>query len=538
MVFVAALPLVVVFVLLLGLRLPASQAMPLAYLITIAIGVLVWQMPWNGVAAASVQGLFTTLEILYIIFAALTLLNVLQQSGAMNSIRQSLASLSRDRRVQVIVIAWLFGSFIEGASGFGTPAVIGVPLLVGIGFPAVAAVLAALVIQSTPSTFGAVGTPIVIGMDAGLRGVPAVDAELAQRGWSFADYLHHLGIYAGVLHLCVGTAIPLILCVMLTGYFGKSWREGLEAWPFAVLSGLAFTVPYTLTAILVGPEFPTLVGGLVGLGLTIYAIKRGWCLPQTYWDFRSDQCDVPSLEEPVVMPVWRAWLPYALTGVILVLSRVIAPVQAALRSVQFRWLGLFDTSLNVTLQPLHLPPTLILVVALLTLWLHRQPFRVFLSAARQALPIMVKVALALGGSVLMARVFINSGTAERLSMPLTLAAGMAELVGPSWPLFAPLVGLLGAFVAGSVTVSNMMFSLFQFGIADQLDLSTPLILALQSVGASAGNMICVANVVAAAATVNLLGGEGLLMRRLIWPTLYYTLFAGLLGWVGSRVISL
>ncbi len=238
------------------------------------------------------------------------------------------------------------------------------------------------------------------------------------------------------------------------------------------------------------------------------------------------------------MPVWRAWLPYALTGVILVLSRVIAPVQAALRSVQFRWLGLFDTSLNVTLQPLHLPPTLILVVALLTLWLHRQPFRVFLSAARQALPIMVKVALALGGSVLMARVFINSGTAERLSMPLTLAAGMAELVGPSWPLFAPLVGLLGAFVAGSVTVSNMMFSLFQFGIADQLDLSTPLILALQSVGASAGNMICVANVVAAAATVNLLGGEGLLMRRLIWPTLYYTLFAGLLGWVGSRVISL
>lgn len=142
-----------------------------------------------------------------------------------------------------------------------------------------------------------------------------------------------------------------------------------------------------------------------------------------------------------------------------------------------------------------------------------------------------KITLALGAAVLMARVFINSGTNARelSSMPLTLANAMAAVVGQSWTFFAPVVGLIGAFVAGSVTVSNMMFSLFQFGVADQLNLSTALILALQCVGASAGNMICVSNIVAAAATVGLLGREGLIIRQLLLPAGYYTGVAGILG---------
>ena len=143
---VALLPTLTVFLLLLVARRPASQAMPGALLVTALVSGLMWRVPLSYIAASLVQGVVIAAEILFIVFGAILLLNVLQASGAISVIRQSLLALSPDRRVQMIIIAWLFGSFIEGASGFGTPAVICVPLLVAVGFPAMAAILAALVI--------------------------------------------------------------------------------------------------------------------------------------------------------------------------------------------------------------------------------------------------------------------------------------------------------------------------------------------------------------------------------------------------------
>ncbi|GAB4460613.1 MAG: L-lactate permease [Elainellaceae cyanobacterium] len=539
---IAALPILTVFVLLLGARLPAGRAMPIAYLVTVAIALWIWRVPPNWVAASSIQGLFIALEILYIVFGAVLLLNTLQASGAIQAIRRSLLSISGDRRVQVIIIAWLFGSFIEGASGFGTPAVICVPLLVAIGFPAMAAVLAALIIQSTPSTFGAVGTPVLIGIDAGLAGVEAVQAQAAALGLSYPQYLKAIGTVAGALHGIVGTFIPLILCVMLTVFFGDrpSIRQGLAAWKFALFAGLAFTVPYTLTARVLGPEFPTIIGGLLGLAIVVPVARAGWLLPQASWDFppREQWHDswqgstTPQLTgDRPPMNRTKAWLPYVLVGLLLVISRVVPPVQSALRAVQIRWPEILGTPLTATILPLYLPPTILLVVVGITYFLHQMKPVDLRGAIAEALPVIRKVTLALGAAVLMARVFINSGTNDSglASMPLTLADTMSAIAGQSWPLFAPLVGLIGAFVAGSVTVSNMMFSLFQFGVADHLSLSTTLVLALQCVGASAGNMICVSNIVAAAATVGLLGREGSIIRKLLLPSLYYIGLGGLLG---------
>ncbi|MBF2003152.1 MAG: L-lactate permease [Synechococcales cyanobacterium M58_A2018_015] len=539
---IAATPILTVFLLLVGARMPAARAMPIAYLVTATIALGIWRVPLNWVAASTIQGVFIAIEILYIVFGAVLLLNTLQASGALQSIRQSLLSISGDRRIQVTIIAWLFGSFIEGASGFGTPAVICVPLLVAIGFPAMAAVLVALIIQSTPSTFGAVGTPILIGIDAGLSGVAAVQEQLAALNLTYPEYLRLIGRHAGIVHGVVGSLIPLILSVVLTVFFGEqpSWRAGLAAWKFALFAGLAFTVPYSLTAIFLGPEFPTIVGGLVGLAIVVPVARRGWLAPKTLWDFppRSHWPDAwlgitsPTLTtDAPVMGAAKAWVPYVLVGVLLVISRVVTPVTVGLRSVEIRWSRILDTSLTSTLQPLYLPPTILLIVVGVTYFLHQMKPGDLHQAIRDALPVIRKITLALGAAVLMARVFINSGTNARdlASMPLTLADAMATVVGPIWTFFAPLVGLIGAFVAGSVTVSNMMFSLFQFGVADRLELSTALILALQCVGASAGNMICVSNIVAAAATVGLLGREGIIIRRLLLPAGYYIVVAGILG---------
>lgn len=544
---VALLPIVTVFLLLVVARRPASQAMPGALGVTLLAAGVLWRVPLAYLGAALVQGGVIALEILYIVFGAVLLLNVLQISGALSVIRQSLLGLSQDRRVQVIIIAWLFGGFIEGASGFGTPAVIGVPLLVAVGFPAMAAVMAALIIQSTPSTFGAVGTPLVFGMAAGLEGSPAVNATLASQGITLSQFIAQVGTRAGVIHAIIGTFIPLLLVITLTRLFGDRERPTADPylWKFSLLGGLAFTLPYVLTALFIGPEFPTMVGGLVGLLITVTVVRRGWLQPQEPWEFPPPNTwpdawmgsAVPTLTPPPdSMTALKAWLPYGLLGGILVLSRLEAlPLKSALQSAQITWPNLFGTTVTITSMPLYLPPTLFLVVVGLTWGLYRIPAKAVGQAVTQTWPLLQKTALALGSAVLMARVFINTATngAGLNSMPLTLADGMSGLAGQTWPLFAAIIGMVGAFVAGSVTVSNMMFSLFQFGVADSIGKSADWVLALQTVGASAGNVICVSNVVAAAATVGLLGREGLLIRQLLPIVGYYLALAGVIGVIAT-----
>lgn len=533
----ALMPIAVVFGLLVIAKRPASQAMPMAYLVTVGIAVVIWRVSIVTVAASSIQGLVAAAEILYIVFGAILLLNTLQESGAIATIRQSLLGISHDRRVQVIIIAWLFGSFIEGASGFGTPAVITVPLMVAIGFPAMAAVVAALIIQSTPSTFGAVGTPLMIGIDAGLGGVPIVEQHWVELGLSQPDYLIAIGRWAGIFHGIIGTFLPLVLVMTLTAGFGerRSVRDGLGAWKFALFAGLAFTLPYTLTALFLGPEFPTLIGGLVGLGIVIPAARQGFLVPRQSWDFPR-QPSVSPLAEPINvsshLSTAKAWLPYVLLGIFLLVSRLeFLPLRGWLRSVRFTWDNILGTGVAASTQPLYLPPTLFIVVVAITFFLHNMKPAAMQRAVFKALPMLQKTALALGSAVLMARVFINSGINQSglASMPLTLADGMVALAGQTWPLFAPLVGTIGSFVAGSVTVSNMMFSLFQFGVALQIGAPTAMVLGLQCVGASAGNIVCVSNIVAAEATVGLVGLEGALIRKVLFPTMYYVIVAGVLG---------
>ena len=175
--------------LLVGLGWPARRAMPLVYIVTAAIALIFWGVSFNRVAAATLDGLIITVQVLWIIFGALLLLNTLKHSGGIASIRSGFTRISPDRRVQVILIAWLFGSFIEGASGFGTPAAVAAPLMVAVGFPALAAVMFGMMIQSTPVSFGAVGTPMIVGVQGGLQR-EQMTAALQAQGQSWPDFFN------------------------------------------------------------------------------------------------------------------------------------------------------------------------------------------------------------------------------------------------------------------------------------------------------------------------------------------------------------
>ena len=292
--FLAFLPILLAGVMLVGLRWSAKRTMPLVYLLTVVVAITLWEIPSIRVMASTIEGFFITFNILYIIFGAILLLNTLKYSGAISVIRDGFSDISTDRRVQLVIIIWLFGSFIEGAAGFGTPAAITAPLLVALGFPAAAAVMLGMMVQSTPVTFGAVGTPILVGVRGGLEN-PDLTGSLTAQGLNFSDYLLIITSNIAVIHFLVGTIMPLFMSAMMTRFFGtnKSWKDGLAIWPFALMGGFAFTVPYLLTGIFLGPEFPSLLGALIGLSIITYVAKRGVLVPKDSWDFPPEK-DWPS----------------------------------------------------------------------------------------------------------------------------------------------------------------------------------------------------------------------------------------------------
>ncbi|BAL98831.1 MULTISPECIES: L-lactate permease [Caldilinea] len=531
----ALTPILSVFLFLVLLRHPAVRAMPISLALTAVLTLLIWRVPAVQVLAAALEGLIIAASILWIIFGAILLLNTLRESGAIDAIRSGFMYISPDRRVQLIIIAWLFGAFIEGAAGFGTPAALCAPLLVALGFPPLAAVSLALIANSSPVSFGAVGTPVLIGVGEGLQVggslAPAVANYIGQG--SLEQFLRKVAVQAVQIDLLVGSFIPLILVAFLTRFFGvnRSWREGVSIWPFALFAGFSFTIPALIVAALFGPEFPSLLGGLIGLGIVTPAARRGFLLPKEPWDFGTAHVE-SSFRSRVTL--WRAWLPYLLVAGLLVLTRLDSlPFKAWLQSFQVGWSQILGTDVSTSFAPFYLPGTIFVLVAALTVLLHAmsrdQAFQAFHRSARM----LAGSTVALGAAVPMVRIFINSGVNEAglESMPIELAKLMVAAFGQAWPLAAPLVGSLGSFISGSATFSNLMFSLFQFSVAEQVGLPAQIVLALQMIGANAGNMICVLNVVAAASVVNLLGQEGAIIRLTLRSMLYYIVWAGVLGFL-------
>lgn len=574
----ATLPMMAVALLLVGLRWPARRAMPLCWIIVVLLAMFLWQVPWIRIAAASAVGLITALELLFIVFGAILLLHTLEQAGAMQVIRRSFASISPDRRVQVIIIAWLFGSFIEGAAGFGTPAAVAVPLLIGLGFPPLSAVLSGLLIQSTPVSFGAAGTPILVGVATGLSGDSLVLESMAANNLPDAtSMLRAIGWRVAALHFAAGLVVPLFVVATMTRCFGvhRSFREGLSLWRFAVFAALAMEVPYLTMAVLLGPEFPSLLGGLLGLAIVLPVARRGWLLPkgEPIWDF-PESSQWPTAwgrasgsfpgesrgETPVDMKhgedeiqqvsggfpisvastvlnarqVLLAWFPYFLVAGLLVLSRLDhVPLKGWLKQVTFDFHNVFGTNISKVSEPLYLPGTIFMFVSVLSIGLFRMELPRVRRAWSSSLRTVWMASIALVFTVPMVQVFVHSdgGAAGYSKMPLALAMGVEAWAGQLWPLIAALIGGLGAAIAGSNTVSNMMFALFQFQVAVRISVDPMWIVALQAVGGAAGNIICVHNVVTASAVAGLSGQEGNIIRTTFPLFAWYVAATGIIGFI-------
>ncbi|WP_106495746.1 L-lactate permease [Lentibacillus sp. Marseille-P4043] len=525
--FAALSAIIAPFIFLVIFRMPAVKGMLFSALIVIGLAFFVWGMGGTIVIASILQGLHKALTILLILFGAIVLLNTLRHTGAVDRINQGFRNISSDMRVQVIIVAFLFGALIEGAAGFGTPAVVTGPLMVALGFNPMAAATLALIADSSPVSFGAVGTPIQVG----LSNIP--NANLA--------FFNEIGVNVTLIDLFAGTFVPLILIAILTLFFGK--KKGLSSTltmvPWALLVGITYTGSSLLYATLFGQEFVSILASLTGLAIATLTARKGFLLPKTTWN-EALQSDFKVSENKSNMGLIKAWSPYLVVVGLLLITRIIDPIKAfTLNHVDWTWSNILGIEgITSGWEVLYSPGTILLIAALFAILIQRKSFSNFTKASKESLGQVKSAGLALFSTLALVQVFSNSGLNmnDLVSMPQYIAETLAETFGSGWLFVAPFLGELGAFITGSATVSTLTFSPIQFNVANEVGMNPQIILALQVIGAAAGNMICVHNVVAASTVVGLTGKEGDVIRKTLTPAILYGILAGIGGFVIMQFI--
>jgi lactate permease len=496
----AALPIALILGLMLGLGWSAARAGALGLAVALLLGWFGSTPPNSAFATlgaplatggAFAEALFTAATILWIIFPALCIHQLQTRTGAVATLRDMLTRFTPDPRLAAIIVAWFFALFIEGAAGFGTTIALAAPLLVSLGMTPVGALSAALIGHAVGVSFGAVGTPIL--------------PQVAATGLSGQE----IAATTGLLHGLIGW----VMLLFAFGVIRQALPGEQPVGRYVAAAAALFLVPMFLIAQLIGPELPTLAGSLIGGAGFVLLLRRN----------APTSNDTPAPRGAV-----RAAAPYlALIGVIL-LTRLVGPLRELLTGIAISWT--WQEQFRGSFQPLYHPGSMLMISFLLGALGQRVAFSEVRAAMGIALRQLGLVALALIAMLSLSRVLVHAG------MITTLAEAAANSVGGAWPLVAPFIGVLGTFVTGSATTSNILFTDFQQATAQNTGLSVLIIVAAQGFGAAVGNIICPHNIIAGGATVGLQGDIGPVLRRTLVACLVYASLGGMLAlaltWMG------
>ena len=527
----------------------AHRAAMAGLALAVAVAVFGFGMPWLSVIAAALYGgAFGLMPIGWIVVSAVFLYRLTVVSGQFDVVKKSVASLSPDHRIQALLIAFSFGSFIEGAAGFGTPVAISAALLIGLGFPPLLAAGVALIANTSPVAFGALGTPIIV-----LADVSGLDERALCR-------------VAGNQLPWFSLLIPAWLVVTMSG-----WKGLRGCWPAVLVCGGSFSALQYAMSHYHGPTLVDVVGGVGSLVITALFL-RFW-QPAEIWKLNSDSSwkitpadsftvtasDIPkSTESPAY---WRAWMPWALLSLMVLLwgwpsikstlnggtaekpnlLRGISVLSYAIPALDQRVYRAAPVAkvpegsdraekgeeAVYKLNWLSATGTGIFLAAWLSVWWLKIPTRTALTTFRDTL---LKLRLALVTiACMLALAYVTKYSGADATM------GLAFTKTGSWyPFFAPLLGWLGVALTGSDTSSNALFGSLQRITAEQLQLDPTLIVASNSTGGVMGKMIDAQSIVVAAVATEQTHGEGKILRFVFWHSVVLALLMGALCFVQSR----
>jgi lactate permease len=496
---VAALPLALLLVVMGGLRRSGYVSAAWALLATVALALTIWGMPLKLALMSTFFGAAYALwPIMWIVLTALWLYNLSVETGSFELLRRWMAEhASGDLRIQAVLVAFCFGALLEGTAGFGTPVAVTAFLLVGLGFAASQAVTVALIANTAPVAFGALGIPIVA--LAGVTGLP--QAQLSSMVGRQLPFLSLL--------------IPAYLIWVVAG------RKGLRgAWPAAAVGGGSFALAQFAVSNTWGPYAADIIASL-GSIMALALLLRVWTprvgYPPTFTGARAKAAESQL--------TWRqgfaAWAPWILLAGVMVIWSYLKLFQAGRLAIPVPWL---DRAILITLyhkayvavysfEPLA-AGTAALVAVLLSALVLRAPARLLLSSGIKTVKQLLLPALTVVLIVALAYLYNYSG------MAYTLGAALAAL-GGAFPLFSSFLGWVACFMSGSDTASNILFGNLQVAAAHQIGVSPVLLAATNSSGAVTGKMISPQNIAVGVTTVGLVGKEGDVLRTTFWHSILF-----------------
>jgi len=482
-IILAVLPFSVFCLLLIFRRSTSLFKISLITLITtVLIAVIFWQSPFSIISFSLSKGFFIALDILFIIFGAILFLEILKKNKITESLAFHLNNFSPDLRIQVIMLAWFFEGFLEGIAGFGTPSIIVAPLLIALGLSPLKAIVISLLGNSTSVPFGAVGTPIRIGF-------AGINLDLLSIGSSAAIYNF------------VGLLVPVFMLWVLLSSNSKRLSLFFQGLPFAIWSGIAFVVPSFLAS-LFGIEFPSIIGAIIGILLIIITSHFGLFTPKEIYNNLSTTAE----KKINLLPLKKTIFPYALFIVLLIIAKIfLSGLKISVPFISYS-INLFNPGFILLITG-----TIIAIYSKINWQNFKYTLR--LAANKSIEPFLVVAAMS-------AVVQIMNNSANFNLNLLSITQTISEIFSTRLlPILAPFIGALGSFITGSATVSNIMFGPSIYSSSLSLGFNPIKILSLLLVGAGAGNMIAIADVLAAKTVA---GGNDSL-RKIIFSILPYCL---------------
>lgn len=495
---------------------PSSRALPLAALLLYVLHLIYFGTSSLLTHAAVIEGLLTALTPVLIVWGAILLFKTMEHSGAMDTVRHGLNGITTNPVAQLMIVGWSFSFLIEGVSGFGTPAALAAPLLVGLGFSPLPVAVLCLMMNTVPVSFGAVGMPTWFG----LGGLPLSPGDLKWVG--FKSALIHSAAALVIPLLALRVILPVELIRSNLIYIGLVIGTTLAAY----LGVAAFNI-----------EFPAISGGIAALISSIFFAQCGIGLSRT---------DKPATPRTVsngqlvkaTFPLWSTVLILLMTRLDFIglkgwltakdpyLSLSLVPL-GELRlspSLVVQWQHLLGTELHWSHAILYVPSFVpFFLVAGISILVFQMPKNEVGAVWQQSIRQILKPLGAFLGALVLVKLLMVGGEE---SCAFILGRGLAAVAGDFWTMAAVYLGALGSFFSGSNTVSNLAFGGIQYATALQLGLSPTTILSLQSVGGAMGNMVCIHNIIAVSSILGLSNQEGPILRQTFLPMLLYGLIAG------------
>lgn len=499
---IAMIPVLWLIVSLGVLKMPAHKTCSFTVILTLAIAIICWRMKFIDGITATVEGMAIALwPILLVIVAALFTYNLAVETKTMDVIKKMLSSITTDKRIQVLILAWGFGGFLEAVAGYGTAVAIPASILASLGFNPLFAAVICLLANTVPTAFGALGIPVTT--LATVTGLEVV----------------HLSYVTSIQLAGFIVLIPFLLVILTE----KSIKALKGVVGITLVSGITFAVPQVFIAKYLGADLPALVASICSMACTILMAKA---MNKEKVETKEDKI---GLKEGVL-----AWLPYILLcGLILIASPLVPSINSLLAKASSNihiYTG--DATSTTAFSWINTPGMMILIATFIAGLIQKLKFTYMLDVLKRTVIQLKTSFITIMSIVAISKIMSHSGMTSSISF------GLCAITGSFYPLIAPLLGAIGTFVTGSDTSANILFGALQTEAAKSLSIDPYWIAAANTAGATAGKMISLQSIAIATSATGLIGSEGKILSTTVKYCLGYVIILGLIVYFGGGILTL